>query len=122
MTTIRQQLDYRIAAGALAPYVAGLQDGRAVAARRLDGEVSFPPAQAAGANGGVEWVELSGLGSLIARTDGPGGSFGLVHFDGADNRATVRILNPSAAGTRIALAPTGEGVPALLVTIIGDDE
>ena len=124
----RLELDYALGSGALAPYLEAVKDGRALATRHMDAPgTNFPPQRVfgSGTTGGgttrVEWVELSGKGDLLFRTDGPAGSFCLVHFDGADNRATARLLNPTATGTRVALQKADGALPGLCVRIIGDE-
>ncbi len=111
----RLTLDYKLGEGGLQPYLDGLRSGHALAARCLKtNRASFPPTLPG------EWVELSGRGTITARTDGSDGSFALVKFDGADNQAVARLENPDRAGTRVNLVASRDGPPALRVAIMED--
>ena len=108
---------YRHALGALAPFFDGLGAGRAVAARcRTCARAWFPPrADCAEHGGSLEWVDLSGEGTVIALTDGtlarpPSGApaparIALVSLDGAENAAIGPVVGdlPVTIGSRVRL-------------------
>ena len=88
-------LNYNLAAGWLDPFVSGLENGAAWARKCKDcASVSFPPLRVClcGAQN-AEWVSLPGTARIELRTYGADGTFGLVRFDGADTRATVRLVD-----------------------------
>ncbi|MEM6463457.1 MAG: hypothetical protein AAF724_16240 [Pseudomonadota bacterium] len=123
----RLTLDYALAEGSIAPHLDGLRAGRAVAAKcRKTGRVTMPPARSNAlgdlfaSDGSHDWIELSGEAAIIHRTDGPGGAFALVRFDGADNQAVGRIVNPEAVGRKARLRAAGENEPGLILEIVGD--
>ncbi|WP_223424524.1 Zn-ribbon domain-containing OB-fold protein [Tateyamaria pelophila] len=88
-------LNYSLAPGWLEPFVSGLETGAALA-RKCDAcaAVSFPPLRVCpcGATDAT-WVTLPGTARIELRTYGSDGAFGLVRFDGADTRATVRLVD-----------------------------
>jgi len=121
---LRLELDYDLAEGAITPFVEGLRRGVAVACACVAcGRTTFPPDRRCGCSAGADnapglrWRELSGSARVIHRTDGPGGHFALVRFDGADNCAVCRIVNPQYEGGTAALQPSNDEKPAICVEI-----
>ena len=97
------RLRYAHGLGGLAPYFAGLERGVAMATRcRGCGRTWFAPRLACACGGrAMDWVELTGRGTIVALTRGratlPGtGSvdefaFALIRLDGADNLCFGRL-------------------------------
>jgi Rubredoxin-like zinc ribbon domain (DUF35_N) len=116
-------LDYTIPPGDLAPYFEALQQGKAVASEcSTCGQVAFPARAHCGActGSGIGWVELNGTAHTLFRTNGPGGSFALVTFEGADTNSTVGLIHPQRQTTSGKLvAPTGEA-PGLWLELSDD--
>lgn len=111
----RLTLDYTLGEGALKPYLEGLRNGRAMAARSPNlNRTTFPPSLPG------DWVELSGLATITVRTDGSDGSYAMVKFDGADNQAVARLENPEQTGSRAKIVASADGSPALRVAITED--
>ncbi|MEX3011504.1 zinc ribbon domain-containing protein [Hoeflea sp. TYP-13] len=123
----RLTLEYTLGAGALEPYLNGLREGKSIArqCRRCD-RVTFPPERACGCQssdnlaGSYGWKQLAGTAALVHRTDGSGGSFALVRFDGADNQAVCRIANPVMEGEHARLLAVHDGAPGLLIELTGE--
>jgi uncharacterized protein len=114
-------LDYALAEGWLAPFVAGLRDGRAVAARCTACDaVSFPPARvcACGSRQSV-WVTLDGTARVIWRTAGLDGDFALVQFAGASSSSIARLQGMPESKTNGQIAPARPERPAVVVTSDG---
>ena len=93
MITYHLSLDYDLKAGWLAPFVAGLTRGEAMARACTDcGRVSFPPLRTCLCGSRrAEWVRLSARARVVTQTLGPDGAFALVQFEGADGLATCAI-------------------------------
>lgn len=107
---LRLTLEYDLAEGWLAPYIAGLRDGRAVAACCMDCKaVSFPPLRVCACGGRQStWVALEGTAKVIWRAMGADGDFALVRFNGAATASVARVelMAPSETAGRIAPAAT----------------
>lgn len=107
---LRLSLEYDLAEGWLSPYIAGLRDGRAVAACCVACEaVSFPPLRVCACGGRQStWVTLEGTAKVIWRATGADGDFALVRFDGAATASVARVQNmaPNEAAGRIVPAAT----------------
>jgi uncharacterized OB-fold protein len=120
-------LDYSLSPGALAPYIQGLVEGTAMAKQCARcARVTFPPermcqcqSRADGATN-LGWRELSGEARLVVRTDGPNGAFALVQFNGADNQAVCRIVNPELSGSKVTLQAAQKEMPGIFVEIVGE--
>jgi len=114
-------LDYTLNPGWMAPFVDGLKAGQAMA-RCCEGchATSFPPLRSCecGAVDG-SWVTLSGSADILYRTTGADGEFGLVHFDGATTKTTVRLVDMAADDTRGWLLASEGNLPALQLTSKG---
>lgn len=96
-------LEYTLPAGVLAPYVEALDAGTALASACADcGHVSFPPRARCGRCDcdRFAWTTLPGTADIAGRTDGPGGTFALVQFAGADTRTVVRLHEVPADAVR----------------------
>ena len=120
-------LDYTLGEGDLSDYLDGLRQGTAVGRRcRACGRTSFPPERVCHCQerdddaGGLEPKPLPGTAVVLCRTDGPAGAFVLVRFDGADNAAVCRLADPAARGTRGCLRATADGLPGLILDIVGE--
>ncbi|WDR02887.1 zinc ribbon domain-containing protein [Devosia algicola] len=117
MISYELTLPYSLAPGWLAPYVEGLQKGRAMGRSCTKcGTVSFPPQRRCQCgNPDAKWVRLSGKASIELRTDGSDGAFGLVQFEGAANRAVTRLegFSPDQSTGQLIVPPTD--VPALVL-------
>lgn len=117
-------LDYSLHPGWMAPFVDGLMKGEVVA-RHCEGcgSKSFPPQRscACSASNAV-WVTLPGTATIQFRTTGSDGDFALVHFDGADTSAVVRLQGIAPDQTR-GQCCTAEGAPPMMVVgpISGDN-
>lgn len=112
-------LHYAHGLGALSPYFAGLERGVALATRctRCRKRWFAPRLTCTCGCRVLDWVELSGLGSVVALTEGramlPGTgvvddfAFALIRLDGADNLCFGRVVGPAsqcAAGTAVRLS------------------
>jgi hypothetical protein len=122
------RLDYTLGEGALDAYLAGLRVGKAIGGTcRFCRRTSFPPERVCACQHGVnragamDRTELPGTAEIIHRTTGPGGTFVLVQFDGADNRAVCRLADPAAEGHRGRLCAAVDGMPGLILEIYGED-
>lgn len=116
-------LPYDLAEGWYAPYLRGLRRGLAVAAGcGACGAVSFPPLRVCSCGGVArDWLTLPGSATVIFRTDGADGAFGLVRFDGADSRAVVGLRGIGPGVTRGRLIAADVDRPAALIGPIGGD-
>jgi len=109
-------LDYTLGEGWLSPWTQGLGRGIAMASEcTACGDVQFPPMRACPscrAPAG-SWRTLSGVATIVHRTQGADGDVALVMFEGASRGAIVRTdaLPPDA--TRGQLAPWADGPPVL---------
>lgn len=111
-------LDYELAEGWLAPWVAGLRAGRATAsACGACGVARFPPLRIcpgclAPSDG---WRDLPGTATILLRTSGSDGDIALARFDGAEGAAVARLrgLDGQAATGRLVAVP--DGPPALIL-------
>ncbi len=124
----RVAFDYSLAEGELAGFLDGLREGKAIASHcRGCGRTSFPPARSCrcqrsdGTDDALEPKHLSGGAEILVRTDGPGGAFALVRFDGADNMAVCRLADPSVTGRRGHLCGVGYELPGLVLEVIGEN-
>ncbi len=117
------RLDYVLAEGWLAPYVAGLRDGRAIAARCTACDVvSFPPARVCACGGRQSaWVTLDGTAQVMFRSTGIDGDFALVQFAGASTASVARLQGMAAHETMGRIAPALTTRPGLVVTGDGAD-
>ncbi len=110
-------LEYDLAEGWLAPYIAGLRDGRAVAARCTACDaVSFPPMRTCGCGGTQStWVTLVGTAKVIWRSVGVDGDFALVQFDGATTASVAGVpgMDLNTRSGRIVPATTDR--PGLVI-------
>jgi uncharacterized protein len=90
---IRLTLDYDLGEGFLAPYLSGLQAGRAVAGRcgACLGVAMPPEATCRCGSRRIEPLALSGKASVLWRTTGLDGDVALVRFDGADTLTVARL-------------------------------
>lgn len=117
-------LDYTIPVGDLAPYFDALKEGKALASKcDACGKTAFPARLRCAdcGNDQVGWHALSGRAKVVFRSDGMGGSFALVQFDGADTQSTVAIANPEITTDFGALmAPPNDG-SGLWLEMIQDD-
>lgn len=86
-------LEYSLAEGWLAPFVAGLRSGQAVAARCGDcSRISFPPARVCDCGcRSSDWLTLPGTATVAYRTTGADGDFALVRFDVSDTHSVARL-------------------------------
>ena len=122
---VRVGLDYRVHGGWYHPYLEGLVTGKAIAARCTHCDrTTFPPSRTCTcAARTVTWTELSGLGTVVAATRGPGVLpmrkttqefvFALVAMDGADNRTFGRFdaqADDVAVGQRVRLVRADDPV------------
>jgi uncharacterized OB-fold protein len=108
--------DYTLSPGWLAPYLDGLREGRAVAAR-CDGcgRVSLPPERSCGCGASQsQFVTLAGSATIFSRTSGTDGDFALVRFDGADGLSVARLDGWTDETTGRLIASTSER-PALIL-------
>lgn len=108
-------LDYQLAAGWMSDYLAALAKGQAVG-RMCDDcrKVSFPPERVCSCkcvNG--SWQPLSGMADIEWRCDGLDGSFGLVHFHGADSRSLAILHEIPEADNCGQLIPATGNLPAI---------
>lgn len=102
-------LDYTLHPGWMAPYVDGLQEGRAVARRCAScATTTFPPQRICpcGATQAA-WITLKGRAEITFRTSGSDGTFALAKFDGADTSAVVRLQDLASDQTRGTLHRSG---------------
>ena len=110
-------LAYDLAEGWLAPHLAGLREGRAVAS--LCGAcnaATFPPRRACVCGGRASgWVTLPGTAAVASRTEGLDGAFALLRFDGAATATVARAEGLPPGATRARLLPATGERPALLV-------
>ena len=125
--TLTLAFEYAHSFGALAPYFAALEKGRALGTACTGcGRVGFPPRMICTCGGRTEWKPLPGTGTVEVVTTGPGAvplaavqgelAYALIRFDGAGNRALARC---ESAGTitagmrgRLACAPVRGPHPA----------
>lgn len=117
-------LDYTIPVGDLAPYFEALQRGDALARKcKGCGRVSFPArSQCADCNGAeMQWHPLKGTARILFRTDGAGGSFALVQFDGADTQSTVALLNAAQTSDFGALVIAPDGGNGIWLDLTSND-
>ena len=135
---IELRLRYAHGLGGLAPYFAGLERGAAMATRcRGCGRTWFAPRLACACGGrAMDWVELTGRGTIVALTRGratlPGtGSvdefaFALIRLDGADNLCFGRLgrgfVQPGSGSTvRLSRAEGQWAHPAQCAEYVPDD-
>jgi uncharacterized protein len=86
-------LDYTLGEGFLAPYLDGLREGHAVAARCPScGRISLPPDPTCPCGTrSTQTLPLPGTATLLWRTTGTDGDVALVRFDGADTLSLARL-------------------------------
>ncbi len=116
-------LDYALNPGWIAPYVAGLSAGKARARRcQSCAATSFPPLRVCtcGCLEG-EWTDLPGTAQILFRTTGLDGDFGLVHFDGATTKTTLRLQAIPATEMRGVIAASGDDLPMLCLTALTEE-
>ena len=96
------------AGGWIEPYLAGLRQGRAIAAQCTCGRVSLPPERTCPLcrNPVAQWVTLPSTATLIHRATGADGDVALVRLDGATT-ASVAVLQGFTAESigRVVAAP-----------------
>ncbi len=125
---VDMQLQYRHPLGALSPYFRALQEGRALASR-WRGRTYFPPRLPPDGRP-PEWVELTGLGTVIAITrahglPGPTGEAAttsacvLVAMDGAGNMVVGRVHDSRSLqpGCRLQLSVAENLTPAFPLSL-----
>ncbi len=115
------KLDYTIPEGSLKPYFEALACSKALASRcKACGRVAFPARIVCGVcnSDHVEWTALSGLATLVHRTDGVARSFALMKFAGADTLSTVALLNPTLSATTGRLQSPADGRSGLWVQLV----
>jgi uncharacterized OB-fold protein len=114
----RVELEYRLSAGRLQPWIDALREGRALGLACSEcHRVAFPPARrCACGSSRSDWAELPGTATIVERSDGPEAAFALARFDGADTLATVRIDDSAGSIGRGRLKPVPDGPPALIIT------
>ena len=127
--TIELTLRYAHSFGALAPYLEGLESGRAVASTCAHcGRTWFPPRLGCCAQAGpARWATLAGTGRIVAGTSGggtlpfgggpAGDGLALVALDGADNLALGWIdgfggVPPEGARVRLVASAAHAPHPA----------
>jgi len=115
---LRLDLDYDLAEGWLAPWVAGLRAGRAVASACGGcGTARFPPLRICpDCNVAADrWQDVSGRATILFRTTGRDGDVALARVDGARGAAVVRLdgLPDGALSGRLRAVP--DGPPALIL-------
>ena len=117
------RLDYVLGEGWLAPYIAGLRDGCAIAARCTACDaVSFPPVRVCACGGRQSaWVTLDGTAKVIFRSTGMDGDFALVQFAGASTGSVARLQGMAAHETMGRIAPALTTRPGLVVIREGAD-
>ncbi|WP_299402066.1 hypothetical protein [uncultured Roseobacter sp.] len=111
-------LEYTLHPGWLAPFVGGIASGTAMARHcKSCASTSFPPLRVClcGETAG-EWVELSGMAHILFRTTGQDGDFGLVQFDGATTKTTLRLIDIADEDTRGVIAAPKNNLPMLCLT------
>lgn len=111
-------LRYSLHPGWLTPYVEALLIGQAMGRRCSScGSISFPPRRYCRCgSGAAEWLKISGSAVIVLRTHGSDGTFGLVQFDGAANKAITRLEDfPPDLSEGQLIAPPDE-VPALILS------
>jgi len=116
-------LEYQLQAGWLEPYIHKLLQGKALARRcSACNNTSFPPLRVCqcGTAGG-EWTELSGEARILNRCDGSEGSYGLVHFHGADTNTVVQLLDIPECSHKGYLQMPESGKPALVLAATRGD-
>lgn len=112
----RLELTYTLGEGWLAPWIAALRQGVALASTCGPcGTVQFPPLRACPdcrrpADG---WEALPGTATVLFRTAGADGDFALARFDGADSCAVLRSDTLPKGATRGLLRPCPDGPPTL---------
>lgn len=115
---LTQTLDYDLAEGWLAPWVAGVREGRAVASTcGTCGTARFPPLRICpGCNAPSDsWRGLTGRATILFRTTGRDGDFALARFDGSEGAAIVRLAGLPAGAVSGRLLSAPEGPPALIL-------
>ena len=111
-------LDYTLAPGWMAPFVEGLQAGKAMA-RRCEAcqAVSFPPLRVCPCGGReASWVALSGRADILFRATGRDGDFALVRFEGASTNTTLALVDMGPKARRGVLLRSYGPLPALRLT------
>lgn len=110
-------LDYALGPGWLAPYVAALLEGRALARRCACGHVSFPPLRVCLSCGGAtaDWHDLPGTAHLLFRTTGADGDHALARLDGADTATVMRLEAVPGDAQDARLMPPGGALPRLIL-------
>lgn len=115
---LRLTLDYDLAEGWHAPWVAGLRDGRAIAsACGTCGTAQFPPLRICpGCNSPSDrWQVLQGRAAILFRTSGSDGDFALARFEGSQGTAAVRLDGLPAEAVSGCLRAVPDGPPALIL-------
>ena len=110
-------LDYQLTPGWMAPFVQGLFDGQAIA-RQCSGcmRTSFPPVRVCSCGQSqAQWIQLTGLATLVHRTQGIDGDFALAHFDGADTRTVVKLSGFNESQLTGQLCALTQSLPALIL-------
>ena len=119
-------LSYALGEGNFAHFLDALRVGVARASKcSVSGKIAFPPnpqlhRRRAADDQDLEWVDLDGHAVIIARTDGPEGSYALARFGGADNCAVCRILNPDQRGLIGRICKSDRERPEIVLKITGD--
>lgn len=111
-------LEYTLHSGWMAPFVEGLQAGKAVARACSEcAHVSFPPLKTCACGSTrAAWQTLSGRADITARTTGADGDFALARFEGASGLATVRLADMPPDATRGTLTPATGALPQLILS------
>lgn len=112
------ELDYALSPGWLEPWVKGVLDGKAIGRRcKTCNKISFTPLRrcACGKTQG-SWATLPGLATLIHKTEGADGVFGLVQFDDAYTKTVVKLVDWDDFATRGQLIAPETQTPTLLLT------
>jgi len=112
----RVALDYTINEGWLAPWLAGLRLGEAIASTCSDcGTAQFPPQRACPTcrKPSDGWRRLTGGATILHRTTGSDGDFAMARFDGASGAAIARADRVPHGATRACLAPGPDDPPVL---------
>lgn len=110
-------LDYQLTPGWMLPYIQGLFDGHAIARQCVSCmQTSFPPVRVCRCGQSqAKWVQLSGQAKLVHRSQGSDGDFALVHFNGADTQAVVRLTGFNEDQFTGKLHASTEPLPALVL-------
>ncbi|MDE0529904.1 MAG: hypothetical protein OXI01_00440 [Albidovulum sp.] len=110
-------LEYRLAPGWLTPWIESVVRGETLARScRACGRISFVPERVCecGCAEGI-WKSLPGTATVIRRTFGADGSFGLVRFDYADTCTVVELDGFELGNRRGKLVPPGGHLPKLIL-------